>query len=145
MFKALFAYLGALVYLISIPVFIGLAWLLLLGMDWVSVMAVIRLLLLQAVDLIVRLVTWWPWSVWETIVVALLSYIALVIRACAGLILDFIGQTVAETGSSLVGRMREIERLLGQIEKRTADLDRNVDRSTDKVASIDQRLEGRGW
>lgn len=50
-------------------------------------MDVIWALLLLGADLISSFIKWWPWSAWETTVVALLVYIAGSIRVCAGEIL----------------------------------------------------------
>ena len=70
------------------------------------------------------------WTLWESLVVALL----------AGKL--FIGMV----GTDLVlEELRRARRRLADIEKRLEDLDRKTDRSTDAAVSIDRRLERRGW
>ena len=111
-------------------------------------MDIIWALLLLGADLISSFVKWWPWSAWETTVVALLVYIAetiaWTIRVCAGVIRDEIRHHI--TGVSHLGTIAQaIEGKLAAIEKRLEDLDRRGANTADTVASIDRRLDARGW
>lgn len=77
------------------------------------------------------------WTWWEAIVVTLLVFAIFVMAKD-----DDVQLHVLHRAN---GHLAEVEKRLAAIEARLEGLDQKAAKSTDKVASIDKRLEARGW